>query len=366
MKIRVNLSRIIDDSYDIVVGISIAQAARSIAREFGSRAIFLVTDSTVGKLYASRFVGALRGAGSDCRVLVVAAGERSKSRRSKERLEDRLLGMHAGRDSLIVALGGGMIGDLAGFVAATLHRGVPYVQIPTSLLAQVDSSIGGKVAVDHPLGKNLVGAFHQPARVYIDPACLRTLLPREYRNGLSETIKYGMILDRGLFEFIERSDASILRRTNGVLARVVKRCCELKKHVVEKDERERGLRRILNFGHTIGHALEHISRFRIPHGEAVSMGMVAEARMAACLGMIPGADVRRLKRLLDTYGLPTELPSGVNTASLVRITALDKKTRGGAVYYTLPVRIGMAKTGIRIPHDKARSLLREIARGGAS
>ena len=357
MKIHVNLKRVVDDSYDIVIGTTLKQAAVEIRRRYGERRLFVITDNHVQKLYAPTFLKALGSAGHRAHLLAVPAGERSKDRNTKNRLEDRLLGMGAGRDSLIIALGGGMVGDLAGFVAATLHRSVPYVQIPTSLLSQVDSSVGGKVAVDHPLGKNLIGAFHQPDSVFIDPSLLKTLPLREFRGGLAEVVKYAMILDAGMFAQLERSASGVLARKTGILLKNITRCCELKRGVVQEDELELDLRRILNFGHTIGHALELLSGYRISHGEAVSIGMVAEARVAATMNMLPLTGVTRLEKLLRRYGLPTELPARTDLKKLLLMTSRDKKSVGGVVRYTLPLAVGEAVTGIPLSRADVRASL---------
>ena len=358
MRIHINLRRQADDSYDVLVGIPLPEAIEDIVRKSGGGKIFVITDSNVARYYARTVSRSLRVRGKRCKILVVPAGEKSKSRSMKARLENQLLSAGAGRDSLIIALGGGMVGDLAGFIAATLFRGIPYVQIPTTLLAQVDSSVGGKVAVDHPLGKNLLGAFYQPERVYIVRAFLNTLPTREIRNGVAEIVKYASILDRQLFAILESSSLRGATRESQSLLNVIRRCCLLKKSVVEKDERESDQRRILNFGHTIGHALESLSRYRMSHGEAVARGMVAEARIAAGLGMLSQNEVTRLKRLLDRYGLPTEIHARVDFNRLFSMTRRDKKARGGVVEYTLLEKIGKGVTGVRLSPSRARSLFR--------
>ncbi|HMD14238.1 MAG TPA: 3-dehydroquinate synthase, partial [Bacteroidota bacterium] len=283
-------------SYDIQIGVSLTEAAKDILRRFPESKKFIITDSNVRRLYGRKLIRMLHQPLRH--LLAVPAGEKSKSRKIKDLLENKLLQHHADRHSIIIALGGGMIGDLAGFVAATLFRGIPLIQIPTSLLAQVDSSVGGKVAIDHPLGKNLLGAFHQPRQVYIDVSVLKTLPDREFRSGLAEVIKYGAILDADFFKYIERNHQKILKRNHVVLTTMIQRCCELKRNVVQKDERESGLRKILNFGHTFGHAIETLSQYRLLHGEAISIGMVLEAKLSTRITNLPLADLIRLESIL--------------------------------------------------------------------
>jgi len=343
--IRVNLPK--DNfSYDIQIDVSLAKAAKDIHQRFPDSKKFIITDSNVEPLYGRKLIRAIRQPLRH--LLVVPAGEKSKSRKTKDRLENKLLHLHADRHSIIIALGGGMIGDLAGFVAATLFRGILLIQIPTSLLAQVDSSVGGKVAINHPLGKNLIGAFHQPHQVYIDPSVLETLPDREFRSGLAEVIKYGAILDADFFTDIERNHRNILERDRTVLTAMIKRCCELKRNVVQKDERETGLRKILNFGHTVGHAIESLSHYRLLHGEAISIGMVNEAKLSTRTTNLALTDVVRLQSILARFGLPTEIPSSYTVQKLLPIIMHDKKILNGTVYYTLLGKIGKAKINIPI------------------
>jgi 3-dehydroquinate synthase len=263
-----------------------------------------------------------------------------------------------------------MIGDLAGFVAATLLRGIPFIQIPTTLLSQVDSSIGGKVAVDHPLGKNLMGAFYQPKKVFIDVDTLKTLPVKEFRNGMAEVIKYAAILDSKLFSYLEKNNSKIINHSarggqasrrveSSTIIHLIHRCCELKKMVVEKDERETGLRRILNFGHTIGHAVESLSNYKLSHGEAVAIGMVAEAKISAALGMLDQSEVERLYNLLQLYKLPTDIPSKMDTHKIVRLTLHDKKVQQCKAQYTLLEKIGKAIVGFSVPPNIVERVLSE-------
>jgi 3-dehydroquinate synthase len=356
-KVHINLKRVIDDSYDIQISMPLDEAADDIIRMYPDSSKFVITDSNVGKYYGKKFVGALRQ--PDGHLLILPAGEKSKHRKSKERLEDKLIKLKASRDSVIIALGGGMVGDLAGFVASTLLRGISFVQIPTTLLAQVDSSVGGKVAVDHPLGKNLIGAFYQPKKVYIDPTTLETLSDTEFSNGMAEVIKYAAILDKQLFGYLEENSTKIRARNLDALHRIIKRCCELKKSVVQRDEKETGLRRILNFGHTIGHAVELLSHYRVSHGNAVAIGMIAEARISVNMGMLSTHAFERLERLITAYHLPTSLPKTLHVNNIIVATTRDKKAKGKEVHYTLLERIGKARVGVPISTPQVHKLLAE-------
>jgi 3-dehydroquinate synthase len=347
-RLPIRLRRTLDDSYEIVIGTTITAAANDIRRRWPGARKFIITDANVEPLYARTLAWSFRQKGEQVPLLSFPAGEASKTRATRDRLEDAMLSHGTTRDSLIIALGGGVVGDIAGFAAATLLRGISYVQIPTTLLAQVDSSVGGKVAVDHPLGKNLLGAFHQPRRVYIDLATLRTLPEREFRSGMAEVIKCAVIFDRTLFAFLEGNAPRILRKELPALREIVGRSCALKAAIVERDERESGPRRLLNFGHTIGHALETHMHYTMLHGEAVAAGMAVEAELSAGMGLASPRDAARLVRLLALYGLPTTLPAGVALAELLPLTARDKKVSGGAVHYTLLRRIGAARHGIPV------------------
>jgi 3-dehydroquinate synthase len=307
------------------------------------RSALIVTDEHLADLgVIGGYDNAMAGVGIDPAVEVLPPGEATKSLASASRLFDRLVSMNADRHTAVIAVGGGVIGDLAGFVAATYARGVPLVMIPTTLLAQVDSSVGGKVGVNHPGAKNIIGAFHQPIAVWIDTDTLLTLPDRELRCGLAEVAKYGVILDEGFFRELEVRVDAILARDDRVLRRIVARSCELKASVVSRDEREEtGLRAVLNFGHTVAHAIEAVAGYDGPyqHGEAVSVGMVAEAGLAARLGWIGPDVVGRIQRLLERLGLPTSAP-GLEAGQLLAAMGRDKKNRAGRVRFVLPRSIG--------------------------
>ncbi len=307
------------------------------------RSALIVTDEHLAALgLLDGYHDALAGVGVAPTVEILPPGEASKSLATASRLFDKLVSMNADRHTAVVAVGGGVIGDLAGFVAASYARGVPLVMIPTTLLAQVDSSVGGKVGVNHPGAKNIIGAFHQPSLVWIDTETLRTLPDRELRCGLAEVVKYGVILDEAFFRALEDRTDAILARDDGMLRRIVARSCELKASVVSKDEREEtGLRAVLNLGHTIAHAIEAVAGYDGPyqHGEAVSVGMVAEARLAERLGWIGPEVVGRIAGLLDRLGLPTSAP-GLDTDRLLGAMGRDKKNRAGRIRFVLPRSIG--------------------------
>jgi len=307
----------------------------------GCRQALIVTDENLAP-WAPRLVGALQRVGIVAEVAVIPPGEVSKRLDRAAALYDPLIGMKADRHACVVALGGGVVGDLAGFVAATYARGLPLLMVPTSLLAQVDSSVGGKVGVNHPRAKNIIGAFHQPAGVWIDTESLATLPPRELRCGLAEVVKYGVILDGDFFTFLEDSAAAILALEPAAIRRVIVRSCELKADVVARDEREEtGLRAVLNFGHTIGHAIEAVAGYAgaFQHGEAVAAGMVAECRLAERLGWIGPDATARLVALLERFGLPVAAP-GLDPDALIDAMGRDKKNRGGRIRFVLPRAIG--------------------------
>lgn len=310
------------------------------------RAALIVTDEHLDEIGLTRaYQDGLCRVGIEPSVAVLPPGEATKSLASASLLYDRLVSIKADRHTVVVAVGGGVIGDLAGFAAATYARGVPLVMVPTTLLAQVDSSVGGKVGVNHPGAKNIIGAFHQPSCVWIDTDNLRTLPDRELRCGLAEVVKYGVILDGAFFDELERSVEPILARDDRILRRIVARSCELKASVVSRDEREEtGLRAVLNFGHTIGHAIESVAGYDGPyhHGEAVAVGMVAEARLAERLGWIGPDATGRVHRLLARLGLPTSAP-GLEAGRLLDAMGRDKKNRGGRIRFVLPHSIGQVE-----------------------
>ena len=305
---------------------------------------FLVTDQNVCELHGHAVRDSLAAADVDLRVAEIPAGEESKSLDQVSGLYDELVEFAADRRTIVIAVGGGVIGDLAGFVAATYARGLRFIQVPTTLLAQVDSSVGGKTGVNHAKGKNLIGAFHQPVGVLIDTSTLATLPDRDYRSGLAEVVKYGVILDAEFFEFLENSIDALNNRDSETLQRVVSRSCELKAMVVREDEFETtGLRAILNYGHTFAHAFEALAGYgTLTHGEAVSIGMVCASRLAEKLGRVTASDTQRQVDLLKAIGLPVDVPEDLKQQSdqIVGRMLLDKKTVGGSLRFILPDRIG--------------------------
>ncbi len=272
----------------------------------------------------------------------------AKTRATKQRIEDRLFTLGAGRDSAILALGGGVTGDLAGFVAATWHRGIPLVQIPTTLLAMVDAAIGGKTAINVPQGKNLIGAIHQPHAVYADLATLKTLPDPVYRDGIAEIVKAGVIADAALFRWLEGNSEKLLARRPRTLGEAVTRSVRVKARIVRADEREAGTRAALNFGHTIGHALESASGYRLSHGRAVAIGMAVEAKLAVAHGTLSAVAGGRVVALLHAFGLPTTVPRALSPARIRDATHRDKKARGGKSRYALPTALGRMPPAARV------------------
>lgn len=323
----------------------------------------IITDTHVAELHAETVRQALVAANWNVEIVAFPAGEASKSFGVIESLYDRLIERQANRHTVIVAVGGGVVGDAAGFVAATYARGVPFVQVPTTLLADVDSSVGGKVGVNHPLAKNMIGAFYQPYGVLIDTTALQTLPDREYRSGLAEVVKYGVILDAEFFAKLESLTAELNARDAETLAMVIARSCRLKADIVEKDEYERtGLRACLNYGHTFGHAFEALCGYgELLHGEAVAIGMLCASRLAERRGLIDAAITQRQRTLLETLGLPTRLPPGLNITAddcLARMR-LDKKAVAGQMRFVLPTRLGHVETLANIAEEDVRAAMKD-------
>jgi 3-dehydroquinate synthase len=313
----------------------------AIHEALAERRIAIVSDDTVAPLYAARVATAC--APSAVTLLTIPAGESSKTREHWARLTDELLSAGFGRDSGIVALGGGVVGDLAGFVAATFMRGIPFVQVPTSLLAMIDASIGGKTGVDTRAGKNLVGAFHHPALVIVDPLALSTLPLAHIRNGLAEAIKHAVVASRPEFAWLDANLPALLRAGGPDVAlseRLVAAHIGIKAAIVARDEREGGIRKVLNFGHTIGHAVETLSGYAMLHGECVAVGMVAEARIAGIMRIADAGLAESISALCLAAGLPTTFPDSMSPAAILAATRNDKKARGGTVEYALPSALG--------------------------
>ncbi len=367
-------------SYDISIGSGLLHAAASTASAAvearygvgsGQRKVAIVTDPNVTS-HAETVRDSFVKAGWQTEVITVAAGEGSKSLAVASGIFDRLVEMPADRKTVLVAVGGGVIGDLAGFVAATFNRGLPFVQIPTTLLADVDSSVGGKVGVNHPRAKNLIGAFYQPACVIIDTSSLATLPDREYRSGLAEVVKYGVILDSEFFDYLEAHVADLNARNTEALNHAITRSCRLKADVVERDEEERtGLRAVLNYGHTFAHAYEALAGYgELLHGEAVSIGMTGAARLAVELGRISADDEARQTRLLALLNLPTRLPKklakSMSEDEILACMRLDKKTVGGQLRFVLPDCIGRVELVEGVPEHTVRSIIHQVLDAPAS
>ena len=353
-------------SYSILIGQGLLARVGPECRRLGlGIRCAVISDSNVAPMHAKPVMKSLARAGFEPVLVCVPAGERSKCLKVFERCCDQLAAHRLERKSLIVALGGGVVGDLAGFLAAAYLRGLAWVQVPTTLLAQVDSSVGGKVGVNLKAGKNLVGAFHQPHVVLCDLDTLETLPKREFRAGLAEVIKYGIIADASLFRRLERDMPKLLARDPATLAPVVARCCEIKAEVVAEDETEGGRRAILNFGHTIGHALEAISGYRkYLHGEAIAIGQVAAAQLSAAQQGLAEADVERIRRLFVAAGLPTRLRlTTPHRERLFCAMRLDKKVSGGEIKFVLAGRLGEAIWGQPVPDGLIKSALDPLAPG---
>jgi 3-dehydroquinate synthase len=336
--IRVELG---ERSYDVVVGVGNLSVSAELAQRINLKArVAVVTDEKVAPLYADKVIDALGKKGLKAGLVVTPAGEEAKNVNTLAALWNKFVELGIDRKSLVVALGGGVVGDLAGFAAGTFLRGVDYIQVPTTLLAQVDSSVGGKTGINLPAGKNLAGMFHQPRGVVIDVETLKTLPDREVRAGLAEVIKYGVIWDEEFLGFLESNITGLLSLDPAILVKAVLRSVEIKAAVVASDETENGLRRILNFGHTLGHVLENLAGYgKYLHGEAVAWGMMVAARLAAEMKMLSHSDADRLTALLEKL---TKLPQvkGVSAEQVVGGTKRDKKTVAGTVHYILPEKLG--------------------------
>jgi len=340
-------------SYPIYIGSGILdRAGELIARLPVGKKVLLVTNPVVGNLYGEKTAGSLSRAGFTVYRAEIPDGEQYKTLQSAAQLYDRAFEAGLDRGCPVAALGGGVTGDLAGFVAATYMRGVPFVQIPTTLLAQVDSSVGGKVAVNHPRGKNIIGAFYQPGLVLADTATLRTLDRREVRSGLAEVIKYGIIMDAGFFAWLESNIEQVLQLEPEAMGYIIERSCVNKARVVEEDETEQGTRAILNLGHTVGHAIESLAGYgRYTHGEAVASGTAVAARMAVTMGLLTAAEEERIIRLLAGAGLPVTVPGDLAAKDIIAAIYGDKKTRGGEITFILPAGTGRAFINHHTPED---------------
>ncbi|HYV39417.1 MAG TPA: 3-dehydroquinate synthase [Gemmataceae bacterium] len=348
--------------YDIAVTSNALDGLGPFARQRCQGALaFVVTDENV-RPHADRAGAALKAAGFQCNTVILPHGEAQKALGVASMLYDTMVNLHADRRTLVVAVGGGVIGDLAGFVAATFNRGVPLLMVPTTLLAMVDSSVGGKVAVNHPKGKNLIGVFHQPIGVWIDTAVLATLPERDYRSGLAEVVKYGVILDADFFGWLEANADAVLRRDAAAIRHVVTRCCRLKADVVEKDEREEtGVRAALNYGHTFAHAFETAAGYGgWQHGEAVAAGMICASRLAERLGRIDAELTHRQRTLLERFGLPTQ-PERWPTVDLLATMRSDKKAVAGKMRFVLPSRLGAVELVDGVPEEIVATVLNEKA-----
>lgn len=354
-KVRVNLG---ERSYDIVIDSGILPNIRERIKGFDFSKVAVISNPTVFNLYGDMVMDSLKDAGFEPLCVLIPDGEEYKNFNQTYQILTELLKNKLDRKSCLIALGGGVIGDITGFVASIYMRGIDFIQVPTTLLSQVDSSVGGKTGVNHELGKNMIGTFYQPRLVWIDIDTLKTLPKREVLCGIAEIIKYGVIWDEELFEFLEKKRDPLLTLDPLPLTHIIKRSCEIKAEVVSRDEREAGLRAILNYGHTIGHAIETETGYsRFLHGEAVAMGMNLEAWLSEIMGFLNRRDALKIKAVINSYGLPSELPADLNADELISHMKLDKKVEAGEMKFILPEKIGKVKIQKGIDIEAIRKAL---------
>jgi len=339
---KVNLDKKLLSSYEIHIGNGIIERiALLIAKNHKASRHIIITDSNVNRLYGPKLLAGLKNVGLNVDLIEFPAGESSKNINTVMDITGKLLEMGADRTSVLIAFGGGVVGDMVGFVASVYMRSIPYIQIPTSLIAQVDSSIGGKTAIDLACGKNLLGTFYQPKAVFTDLNFLTTLPPKEFNNGLAEIIKYGIIDDEKMFRLLEENMDDIKSKDEALLKKIVESCCRIKKSIVEIDEREQGLRRILNYGHTLGHALEAQSDFAISHGEGVALGMIAAAHISERAGYLATQERERIESLIHQAGLPNGIPNKLAVDGIISRLQMDKKKKGEVIHFVLLKKVGM-------------------------
>lgn len=341
-----------EKSYDIIIERGALASLGERCRELGLKGkVAVISNPLVSKLYGDLVKSSLEASGYSVASINIPDGEEYKNSSTLNSIYDELLAAGIDRSSFLVALGGGVVGDVAGYAAATWMRGVSFVQVPTTLLAQVDSSVGGKTGIDHPKGKNLIGAFYQPAMVLIDVATLDTLDQRQFRAGLAEVIKYGVVIDSSFFEYVEANLSAIMDKNPATLVEMICRCCQLKAHVVELDEKEAGLRAILNYGHTLGHAFESISGYSaLVHGEAVAIGMVLAAKVSAAEGYCSIEDASKISALIERCGFSTAIPQ-YDRRQLLDAVSADKKSKGGNVTFICNNGIGMYVLSYHTPEE---------------
>lgn len=360
-RIKVKLDSKAPFSYEIFIGQDILDRIGVILTK-GNRTdrYVMVTDSQVGSLHGKRVLETLKKMDLKVDLIDFPSGETSKNMPTCLHLVDALIALGVDRHSALIALGGGVVGDLTGFVASIYMRGIPFFQIPTTLLAQVDSSIGGKTGIDLPSGKNLLGTFYQPRAVFIDLTFLQTLSDREYTNGLSEIIKYGIIEDPELLDSLEDGAEAIRQRETELLERIITKSCRIKKRIVEMDEKENGLRRILNFGHTLGHAVEAESGYAFSHGEAVAVGMVCAAVLSERLNYLSVKERERIESLIKSFGLPHRIPKDLETKALLSSMTKDKKKKGDNLSFVLLKNIGLPFINGDVPETIIRETIEAL------
>ncbi|MBM4312595.1 MAG: 3-dehydroquinate synthase [Deltaproteobacteria bacterium] len=357
-KLKVNLDRKLGNSYEIHIGSKIIDRMGLIlARNGWATRVIIITDTRIDTLYGEKVEAALKK--TDLRVdrIALPPGEAAKEMRTVLEVVDKLIALGADRSTALIALGGGVIGDLTGFTASIFMRGIPFIQVPTTLLAQVDSSVGGKTGVDTGAGKNIIGTFHQPKGVFIDLSFLETLPEEQFRSGLAEVIKYGIIETPELLDAIEEAAAAGSLREPAFLEKMITTACRIKKGLVELDEGDRGVRRILNFGHTVGHAVEAASAYSLSHGEAVAIGMVAAAIFSEQLHYLPADDRRRIASVIRAVGLPDRIPGSLDLQEIAARITRDKKKKGEIVHFVLLKKLGAPIVNGGIPETMMKKTL---------